>query len=75
MAGAGPVPLSRPVVDGAMGELHMLRNRVAHHEPLLATDLATRRGELVLLLDLIDADLSLYVQQQSTWASVEAQRP
>lgn len=75
MNAAGPVPLSRPVVDGAMGELHMLRNRVAHHEPLLSADLAARRGDLALLLDLIDADLSQYVQAQSTWAAVEALRP
>lgn len=75
MNATGPVPLSRPVVDGAMGELHMLRNRVAHHEPLLSADLAARRGDLVLLLDLIDADLSRYVQSQSTWAAVEAQHP
>lgn len=75
IAGSGPIPLSRPVVDGAMGELHMLRNRVAHHEPLLNADLATRRSELVLLLTLIDADLSHYVQLQSMWATVEAQRP
>lgn len=53
----------------------MLRNRVAHHEPLLSADLTARRGDLVLLLALIDADLSQYVQQQSTWAAVEAQRP
>jgi hypothetical protein len=75
MRAAGPVPLSRPVVDGAMGELHMLRNRVAHHEPLLGADLTARRADLVLLLDLIDDDLSQYVQLQSTWAAVEAQRP
>lgn len=75
MAARGPVPLSRPIVDGAMGELHMLRNRVAHHEPLLSTDLTARRAELFLLLDLIDSDLSQYVQQQSRWAAIVAQRP
>lgn len=75
MAAGGPVPLSRPVVDGAMSELHMLRNRVAHHEPLLGADLIARRAELILLFDLIDGDLSQYVQQQSMWATIEAQRP
>ena len=67
--------LSRPVVDGAMGELHTLRNRVAHHEPLSGTDLTARWADLVLLLDLIDGDLSQYLQQASSWATVESQRP
>lgn len=75
MAGAGPVALSRPVVDRAMGELHMLRNRVAHHEPLLNTDLAARWSDILLLLDLIDADLSRHVQHHSTWATIQAGRP
>jgi len=69
MAGTGPVALSRPVVDRAMGELPPVRNRVAYHEPLLSTDLAARRSDVVLLLDMIDPDLSRHVQRHSTWST------
>jgi len=75
MAGTGPVALSRPAVDRAMADLHLLRNRVAHHEPLLNTDLASRWSDILLLLDLIDPDLSRHVQHHSTWATVQADRP
>jgi hypothetical protein len=45
----------------------MLRNRVAHHEPLLNTDLAAPWSDILLLLGLIDRDLNRHVQHHSTW--------
>lgn len=33
---------SRQEVDRLVTSLHQLRNRIAHHEPLLRTDMATR---------------------------------
>lgn len=66
---------SRSAVDGAMNRLHRLRNRVAHHEPLLTQNLTSCRQDVMALLGSISPDLHTYVNQQSTWSAVEAQRP
>jgi hypothetical protein len=66
---------SRSAVDGPMSRLHRLRNRVAHHEPLLAQDLRARRDDVRALLRCISPELQAYVDGQSTWAVVEGQRP
>lgn len=66
---------SRSAVDGPMSRLHRLRNRVAHHEPLLTQNLPARRGDVSSLLACISPDLQAYVATQSTWAAVETQRP
>jgi hypothetical protein len=34
-------------VDGPVGRLHHLRDRVAHHEPLLTTNVAGRLSDLI----------------------------
>ena len=66
---------SRLAVDGPMSRLDRLRNRVAHHEPLLTQNPPARRGDVSSLLDCISPDLQAYVAAQSTWAAVETQRP
>lgn len=66
---------SRPAVDDPMGRLHVRRNRVAHHEPLLAQDLAARRGDVVALLGYVAPDLQAYVGARSPWSTLQAQRP
>lgn len=66
---------SRTGVDGLMSRLHRLRNRAAHHEPLLTQNLPARRVDVSSLLACISRDLAAYVASQSTWAAVEAQRP
>ena len=66
---------SRAAVDGPMSRLHRLRNRVAHHEPLLRQNLPARRHDVADLLGCISPDLQRYVVAQSTWAAVESQRP
>lgn len=66
---------SRQAVDQPMGKLHRLRNRVAHHEPLLRQDLLARRAEMINLLGLFSPDLRAYVESHSSWAAVESQRP
>ena len=66
---------SRPAVDDAMNRLHRLRNRVAHHEPLLTQNLAARRQDVLVLLGFISSDLQAYVSKESTWVDVEAHRP
>lgn len=64
---------SRPAIDDPMGRLHRLRNRVAHHEPLLTQNLAARRGDVLTLLGHISPDLRTYVDDRSSWARIEAQ--
>jgi len=66
---------SRPAIDNPMGRLHMLRNRVAHHEPLLIQNLTGRRGDILTLLGYISVDLRTYADTHSSWAHIEAQRP
>ncbi|HUH68460.1 MAG TPA: hypothetical protein VLZ05_06005 [Mycobacterium sp.] len=69
---------SRPAVDGPIGRLHQLRNRIAHHEPLLRRDSATgvlslttqhlvdRHGDLLTVADLIAPELRDYIAATST---------
>jgi len=66
---------NRKQIDKPMGRLHMLRNRVAHHEPLLGENLSGRRADVLALLDRVSPDLRSYVASTSTWATIEAQRP
>ncbi len=62
-------------VDGPIGRLHDLRNRVAHHEPLLSTDVAGRLADLIGLAARLDPQLGQYLQATSTVSSVLAARP
>ncbi len=66
---------SRDDVDRPVGRLYDLRNRVAHHEPLLRADLAARADDIAGLARLISPDLEEYVLAASTWRIVLAQRP
>lgn len=66
---------SRVAIDGPMSRLHRLRNRVAHHEPLLGQNLPGRRQDVADLLGCISPELQHHVVAQSTWAAVESQRP
>jgi hypothetical protein len=69
---------SRPAVDRPIGRLHQLRNRIAHHEPLLRRNSATgvlslttrhlvdRHGDLLTVADLISPDLRDHIAATST---------
>ncbi|SFE43891.1 Abi family protein [Blastococcus tunisiensis] len=62
-------------VDGPVGRLHDLRNRVAHHEPLLTTDVAGRLADLIGLAARLDAPLGQHVRANSTVSKLLAARP
>jgi hypothetical protein len=62
-------------VDRPVGELHDLRNRVAHHEPLLRTDIAARCADVLAVADLIDPHLALHISATSTVMTLQAARP
>ncbi|WP_327640042.1 Abi family protein [Kribbella sp. NBC_00482] len=66
---------SRPDVDVRMGDLHELRNRVAHHEPLLSWNLVKAQQQLVELAGLISPDLAQHITTSSKVAALLASRP
>jgi len=69
---------SRRAVDRPVGRLHQLRNRIAHHEPLLRRNAATgvlslttqhlvdRHADLLTVAELISPDLRDYIAATST---------
>lgn len=72
---AFPPGTSRPDVDTRVGRLHELRNRVAHHEPLLGINAAALHRDLLHLAALLDPPLRDYIQEHSTVAALLASRP
>lgn len=66
---------SRRAVDGPMVRLHKLRNRVAHHEPLLAQNLTQGYEDTRALAGLISPDLQAYVESVTSWPPTQQQRP
>lgn len=66
---------SRHDVDGPVGRLHDLRNRVAHHEPLLATNLVARCADVLTVASLLSDELATYIGANSTCSRLVADRP
>ncbi|WP_232807276.1 hypothetical protein [Geodermatophilus chilensis] len=62
-------------VDGPVGRLHDLRNRVAHHEPLLTTDVAGRLSDLTGVAARLDPRLGQHLLATSTVSNLLATRP
>lgn len=62
-------------VDRPIGRLHGLRNRVAHHEPLLSYDIAGRVTDAVNVATLIDAELGQHLAATSQVGLLLVQRP
>ncbi len=67
--------VSRRAVDEPVGRLHTLRNRVAHHEPLLTADLKRRCDDLLTVAHLISDELCAHIQTNSTCTTLISQRP
>jgi len=66
---------SRKDVDGAVGRLHTVRNRVAHHEHLLRTDVAARLTDCVDLTALIDPDIARHLTATTRVPQLLSSRP
>lgn len=64
-----------PAVSHQVGDLHGLRNRAAHWEPLLAAPLARRTGDLVWVAGLLSPELADFLQHHSEVAVLLAKRP
>lgn len=65
----------RRTVDRVVGRLHDVRNRVAHHEPLLRTDVAGRLADCTYLATLINADLGQHLAATSRVSQLLTTRP
>jgi len=72
---AFPVGTARPDVDFRVGELHELRNRVAHHEPVLTVDLARKHRYLLELGGLLESGLEAHIRATSRVPQLIAARP
>jgi len=62
-------------IDRPVGRLHGLRNRVAHHEPLLHYDVAGRVADAVQVATLIDAELGQYLAATTRVTTLLANDP
>jgi hypothetical protein len=62
-------------VDNSTAILNRLRNRVAHHEPLIDEDLAAESVRIVALATLLNAGLGRYVAATSTIPQLLRRRP
>lgn len=72
---AFPAGTARPDVDIRVGELHELRNRVAHHEPLLTEDLQRKHTLLLELADLIEPSLAAHIKATTRVPVLLTSRP
>jgi hypothetical protein len=70
-----PAGTDRRDVDRPVGRLHQLRNRVAHHEPLLRTDVPGRLDDLIRLASMINPELGQYLAATTTVTSWLDRRP
>lgn len=53
-------PQKRSLVYSSLSEMHTVRNRIAHHEPIHARDLARDAQTVTRLLDWIDTDVGAW---------------
>lgn len=65
----------RRVLEAPVTRLHTLRNRVAHHEPLLTEPLAERYTDLLTVIGFVDPRLRTWVEEHNSVPAVLAQRP
>lgn len=68
-------PQSRAVVYRSLDELHTVRNRIAHHEPVHGRDLTADTLTIYRLLDWIDADVRAWAVSLSRLQPLIAARP
>jgi hypothetical protein len=72
---AFPAGTKRVDIDRAIGELHLVRNRVAHHEPLFALPIAQRSAELINLCSLLIPELGQHLQAVTQVPALLEARP
>lgn len=70
-----PTSHNRQMVHQRLDDLRDLRNRVAHHEPILHLDLSAKYAELLEIIGWISADMKWWVSHTCTFQHVLAERP
>lgn len=65
----------RADVGDLVDRLHSLRNRVAHHEPLLRTPLVARHADIIEIAGLVSAPLRDHIAAHSSVPAMLADRP
>lgn len=68
-------PRSRTTVYRSVSELHLLRNRIAHHEPIHRRNLMLDALNMYRLLDWIDTDMRVWAVGLSRIQPLIASRP
>ncbi|HLI00737.1 MAG TPA: hypothetical protein VKV06_08120 [Acidimicrobiales bacterium] len=66
---------SRIVIDDTVIRLHRLRNRIAHHEHLLAENLPDRSADVMAVAAAINPDLATYLNSSTATFRLLATRP
>jgi hypothetical protein len=66
---------NRVDVDARVGRLHGLRNRVAHHEPLLSTDVLAGLDDLLWIAERFDPSIAQYISATSDVRALDGNRP
>jgi len=66
---------NRVDVDARVGRLHALRNRVAHHEPLLSSNLPASLEDLLWVAEQIDPSIAQYISAASDVRALDGDRP
>lgn len=72
---AFPPKTDRSTVDGAIGRLHELRNRIAHHEHLLSENISDRWQDLRDVAGALSTDLDAHIAAGSQVPALVAARP
>lgn len=65
----------RRVLEAPVARLHLLRNRVAHHEPLIAEPLSARYADMLLVVGAVDPGLRAWVAANNRLLEVLGRRP
>lgn len=68
-------PQSRTTVYRALDQLHTVRNRIAHHEPIHSRDLTADTLTIYRLLDWVDSDVRAWAVTLSRLQPTIASRP
>lgn len=75
LAPGGPSASERERVFRRMEDINLLRNRIAHHEPIHRRDLAQDEGRILEFIEWICRDVAVWAGQCSRVSTVISQRP
>jgi hypothetical protein len=62
--------IQRPMIAAHLKDFRILRNRVAHYEPILGLPLAQRYADITTMTGWLSASAATWINQTSTWAQI-----